>query len=82
MRGTTNRVGRTMRGFSDRELILSTGNQDKWTSHIRLQRRLIWLQQMWARAKKSLESESGIDSTINQEKAEMFKLKFNVNLIV
>jgi len=37
---------------------------------------------MWARAKKSLESESGIDSTINQEKAEMFKLKFNVNLIV
>ena len=29
---------------------------------------------MWARAKKSLESESGIDLTINEEKAEMFCL--------
>jgi len=37
---------------------------------------------MWARAKKSLESESGIDLTINEEKAEMFLLEFNVNLIV
>ena len=37
---------------------------------------------MWARAKKSLESESGIELTINEEKAEMFLLEFNVNLIV